>query len=75
MNEAIEIIVSMIIIIVLIFGLGFCIGDIIANRIEADNLAKVLYKDTDKYLQHRHDNFYDLLKLVEIKEQECIKRK
>ena len=64
-----EFIVSIIIIIVLIFGLGFCIGGIVANHIKADNLAKVLYKNTDKYLQHRHDNFYDLLKLVEIKEQ------
>lgn len=65
-------IVAIIIFIVSIFGLGICIGNIISDNIKTNNLAKVLYKNTDKYLQHRHDNFYDLLKLVEIKEQECI---
>ena len=33
-----------------------------------DDLAKVVYKNTDEYLQHRHDNFYELLKLLEAKE-------
>ena len=72
MTEDNEWITAIIMFIVLIFGLGFCIGNIISDNIKTNNLAKVLYKNTDKYLQHRHDNFYDLLKLVEIKEQECI---
>ena len=72
MTEDNEWITAIIIFIVLIFCLGICISNIISDNIKTNNLAKVLYKNTDKYLQHRHDNFYDLLKLVEIKEQECI---
>ena len=56
------------ILMVLLFGLGFCIGSLIDECIKADDLAKVLYKDTNEYLQHRQDNFCDLLKLVELKE-------
>ena len=51
----------------LLFGLGFCTGAVADECIKVDNLAKVLYKDTNEYLQHRQDNFYDLLKLVELK--------
>lgn len=75
MDKDFEFILGIIIAIVLIFGLGFGIGGFTDECIKSNSLAQVLYKDTDKYLQHRHDNFYKLLKLVEIKKQECIKRK
>lgn len=68
MTEGREWILGMFILIVLIFGLGFIVGTYVNESINIDNLAQVLYKDTDEYLQHRHDNFYDLLKLVETKE-------
>ena len=68
MSESKEWMIGMILLMVLLFGLGFCIGSLIDECIKADNLAKVLYKDTNEYLQHRQDNFYDLLKLVELKE-------
>lgn len=54
--------------IVIIFGLGFIVGTCVDESIKVNNLAQVLYKDTDEYLQHEHDNFYDLLKLIERKE-------
>ena len=56
------------ILMVLLFGLGICIGAVADECVKADDLAKVLYKDTNEYLQHRQDNFCDLLKLVELKE-------
>ena len=56
------------ILMVLLFGLGFCMGAVADECLKADDLAKVLYKDTNEYLQHRQDNFYDLLKLVDLKE-------
>lgn len=68
MLEDREWIAGLIITIVLPFVLGFCIGSFVDECIKVDDLAKVLYKDTDKYLQHKHDNFYDLLKLVKVKE-------
>ena len=68
MSENKEWIAGMIIIMVFLFGLGFCIGSLIDECIKVDDLAKVLYKDTNEYLQHRQDNFCDLLKLVELKE-------
>lgn len=68
MSENKEWIAGMIIIMVFLFGLGFCIGAFVDECIKVDDLAKVLYKDTNEYLQHRQDNFCDLLKLVELKE-------
>ena len=68
MSEGKEWILGMIIIMVFLFGLGFCIGAFVDESIKVDDLAKVLYKDTDEYLQHRYDNFYDFLKLIETKE-------
>lgn len=68
MSESKEWMIGMILLMVLLFGLGFCIGSLIDECIKADDLAKVLYKDTNEYLQHRQDNFCDLLKLVELKE-------
>ena len=70
-----ELIAGIIITIVLIFVLGFCIGDITDEYIKSDYLARALYKNTEEYVQHKRDNFYNLLKLVEIKEQGCIKKK
>ena len=67
MSESKEWMLGMILM-VLLFGLGFCIGSLIDECIKADDLAKVLYKDTNEYLQHRQGNFCDLLKLVELKE-------
>lgn len=67
MSEVREWMLGMILM-VLLFGLGICIGSLIDECIKADDLAKVLYKDTNEYLQHRQDNFCDLLKLVELKE-------
>ena len=68
MSESKEWMIGMILLMVLLFGLGFCIGSLIDECTKADDLAKVLYKDTNEYLQHRQDNFCDLLKLVELKE-------
>lgn len=68
MSDSKEWMIGMILLMVLLFGLGFCIGSLIDECIKADDLAKVLYKDTNEYLQHRQDNFCDLLKLVELKE-------
>ena len=68
MSESKEWMIGMILLMVLLFGLGFCIGSLIDECIKADDLAKVLYKDTNEYLQHRQDNFCNLLKLVELKE-------
>ena len=68
MSESKEWIISMILLMVLLFGLGFGIGAVADECVKADDLAKVLYKDTNEYLQHRQDNFCDLLKLVELKE-------
>lgn len=68
MSESKEWMIGMILLMVLLFGLGFCIGSLIDECIKVDDLTKVLYKDTNEYLQHRQDNFYDLLKLVELKE-------
>lgn len=68
MLEGKEWIAGIIIVIVLPFVLGIGIGAIVDESDKADDLAKVLYKNTDEYLQHRNDNFYDLLKLVETKE-------
>ena len=71
MSESKEWIIGMILLMVLLFGLGFCIGFRIGafadECAKVDDLAKVLYKDTNEYLQHRQDNFCDLLKLVELK--------
>lgn len=67
MLEDREWIYGLIITIVLPFVLGICIGGFVDECIKADDLSKVLYKDTDDYLQHRHDNFRDLLKLVKVK--------
>ena len=67
-----ECVVGMILSIAIPFALGISVGGFIDADNKADDLAKVLYKNTDEYLQHKHDNFYDLLKLVEIKGQECI---
>ena len=63
-----ECLVGMIIAIAIPFAFGIGVGWFMDANTKADDLAKVLYKDTDKYLQHRHNNFYDLLKLVELKE-------
>ena len=68
MLEGKEWIAGIIIVVVLPFVFGFCVGASVDECIKVDDLAKVLYKNTDEYLQHRHDNFYDLLKLVEVKE-------
>ena len=68
MSESKEWIIGMILLMVLLFGLGFCMGATADEYIKVDDLAKVLYKDTNEYLQHRQDNFCDLLKLVELKE-------
>ena len=68
MSESKEWIISVILLMVLLFGLGFGIGAATDECVKADDLAKVLYKDTNEYLQHRQDNFCDLLKLVELKE-------
>ena len=68
MSESKEWIIGIILLMVLLFGLGFCIGAFVDDCIKVDDLAKVLYKDTNEYLQHRQDNFCDLLKLVELKE-------
>lgn len=75
MNDYGECLAGMIIAIAVPFAFGIGVGGFMDADTKADDLAKVLYKDTDKYLQHRHNNFYNLLKLVEIKEQECIKKK
>ena len=69
MSESKEWMIGMILLMVLLFGLGFCIGSLIDECIKVDNLAKVLYKDTNEYLQHRQDNFYDLLKLIKEKDK------
>ena len=69
MSESKEWMIGMILLMVLLFGLGFCIGSLIDECIKADNLAKVLYKDTNEYLQHRQDNFYDLLKSIKEKDK------
>ena len=68
MTEDKEWVAGMIIAIVIPFILGFFAGDSSNECAKADDLAKVIYKNTDEYLQHRHDNFYELLKLVEAKE-------
>ena len=68
MSESKEWIIGMILLMVLLFDLGFCIGAVADECAKVDDLAKVLYKDTNEYLQHRQDNFCDLLKLVELKE-------
>lgn len=68
MTEDKEWVAGMVIAMVIFFILGFCIGDSTNEYAKADDLAKVIYKNTDEYLQHRHDNFYELLKLVEAKE-------
>lgn len=68
MSENKEWMIGMILLMVLLFGLGFCTGAFADECTKADDLAKVLYKDTNEYLQHRQDNFCDLLKLVELKE-------
>ena len=68
MSESKEWIIGIILLMVLLFGLGFCIGAFVDECIKVDDLAKVLYKDTNEYLQHRQDNFCDLLKLVELKD-------
>ena len=52
----------------IIFFAGFCAGAFTDEYVKTDSLAQVLYKDTAKYLQHRNDNFFDLLKLVGEKE-------
>lgn len=75
MNDYGECLAGMIIVIAIPFAFGIGVGGFMDANTKADDLAKVLYKDTDKYLQHRHNNFYDLLELVEIKEQGCIKKK
>lgn len=75
MNDDIEYVIYVIIASAISFALGLSIGSFTDECIKSDYLAKTLYKDTTEYTQHRHDNFYNLLKLVEIKEQECIKRK
>lgn len=69
MNEDIECVIYMIIVAAISFVLGLCLGGFTDGCIKSDYLARTLYKNTDKYLQHRYNNFYDLLKLVEIKEQ------
>lgn len=63
-----EWIVSMIITGFIILSIGFCIGAFTDEHIKTDSLAQILYKDTTKYLQHRNDNFFDLLKLVKLTE-------
>ena len=68
MSERKEWMIGMILLMVLLFGLGFCIGSLIDECVKVDDLAKVLYEDTNEYLQHRQDNFHDLLILVELKE-------
>ena len=68
MTEDKEWIAGMIIAVVIPFVLGFFTGDFTNECTKADDLAKAVYKNTDEYLQHRHDNFYELLKLVEAKE-------
>ena len=67
MSESKEWMLGMILM-VLLFGLGFSMGAVADECLKADDLAKVLYKDTNEYLQHRQDDFCDLLKLVELKE-------
>lgn len=52
-----------------IFVLGLFLGCVIDESIKSDYLARTLYKNTEAYVQHKQDNFYHLLKLVEIKEQ------
>ena len=54
----------------MLFLFGFGVGSFRDEYIKTDFLARALYKSTNDYLQHNHDNFYDLLKLVEIKEQQ-----
>ena len=68
MTEDKEWVAGMIITIVTLFIVEFFTGCVIDECTKADDLAKVIYKNTDEYLQHRHDNFYELLKLVEAKE-------
>ena len=69
MSESKEWMIGMILLMVLLFGLGFCIGSLIDECIKVDNLAKALSKDTNEYLHHRQDNFYDLLKLIKEKDK------
>ena len=68
MTEDKEWVAGMAIAMVILFILGFFAGYVIDECTKKDDLAKVIYKNTDEYLQHRHDNFYELLKLVETKE-------
>lgn len=65
-----EWIAGMIITGLIIFFIGFGAGAFIDEHIKTDSLAQVLYKDTTKYLQHRNDNFFNLLKLVKAKDGE-----
>lgn len=53
---------------IIILFMGFCVGAFVDEHVKTDSLAQVLYKDTTKYLQHRNDNFFDLLKLVKATE-------